>query len=175
MKAERLVFLDESGVSTALSHGQAWSPSGERAVVIAPIRAKKLTLIGAIAVDGIRGTMEVEGSMDGDAFKLFLDERLGPNLRPGDIVVMDRLRAHQVSGVEAILAKWGASALYLPPYSPEYNPIEICWAWIKRYLRKVAPSSFARLRAIMSTAWAQVTPALCKSWAAHCGYASAST
>lgn len=175
MSVQRLVFLDESGVSTALSHGQAWSPSGKKAVVIAPIRAKRLTLIGAIAIDGLRGTMEVEGSMNGEAFKHFLDETLGPNLRPGDIVVMDRLRAHQVAGVEEILAKWGASALYLPPYSPEYNPIEICWAWIKRYLRKVAPSSFARLRAIMSSAWAQVTPALCTSWAAHCGYVAAST
>lgn len=175
MKAERLVFLDESGVSTALSHGQAWSPCGEKAVVIAPLRAKKLTLIGAIATDGLRATMEVEGSMNGETFKEFLDLHLGPTLRPGDVVVMDRLRAHQVAGVEQILAARGASALYLPPYSPEYNPIEICWAWVKRYLRKIAPGSFARLRQMMVKAWEQVTPALCASWTTHCGYRVAST
>lgn len=175
MNAGRLVFLDESGVSTALSHGYAWAPSGERAVVIAPIRAKKLTVIGAIALDGVRGKMEVEGSMDGETFKTFLDEHLGPNLREGDIVVMDRLSAHRMAGVDEILAKWGASALYLPSYSPEFNPIEICWAWIKRYLRKVASSSFSRLREALARAWEQVTPELCASWARHCGYHVAST
>lgn len=175
LNAHQLVFLDESGVSTALSHGQAWSPRGEKAIVIAPLRAKRLTLIGAIGVDGLRGTMEIDGPMDGNSFKVFLDERLGPNLRPGDIVVMDRLRAHQVAGVEEILARRGASALYLPPYSPEYNPIETCWAWVKRFLRKAAPSSFTRLRQSMTQAWEQVTPQLCASWTRHCGYTVAST
>lgn len=88
---------------------------------------------------------------------------------------MARLRAHQVAGVKEFLAKWGASALQLPPSSPEYNPIETCWASIKGYLRKAAPGRLARLRAIMSSTGAQVTPALCTSWAAHCGYATEST
>lgn len=175
MNPARLVFIDESGVSTALANGYAWSPRGEKPVVIAPTRAKNLTIIGAIAVDGVRATMEVEGSMNGATFKEFLDERLGPNLRPGDVVVMDGLAAHKVAGVEEILAKWGATPLYLPPYSPELNPIEICWSWIKRQLRKTAPSSFARLRAALAKAWTTVTAELCDSWTRHCGYAMAST
>lgn len=175
MNASKLVFLDESGVSSALSNGYAWSKKGEQAVVLAPTRAKRLTLIGAIAQDGLRGTMEVDGSMTGETFKVFLDEYLGPNLRPGDIVVMDRLSAHKVAGVEAILAKWGATACYLPPYSPELNPIEVCWSWVKRLLREAAPSSFSRLRDLMPSAWARVTPDLCAGWTAHCGYRAAST
>jgi hypothetical protein len=81
MNTDELVFLDESGVSTALSNGFAWSKAGEKAVLHAPIHAKRLTIIGAIAADGLRGKMEVEGSMDGQTFKRFLDEQLGPNLR----------------------------------------------------------------------------------------------
>ena len=175
MNTDALVFLDESGVSTALSNGFAWSRAGEKAVVHAPIHAKRLTIIGAIAADGLRGKMEVEGSMDGETFKRFLDEQLGPNLRRGDVVVMDRLRAHQVAGVDEILSKWGATALYLPPYSPEYNPIEICWAWLKRTIRKVAPGSFTRLREVMTSAWASITPELCAAWTRHCGYQVVST
>lgn len=175
MNAARLVFIDESGVSTALSNGYAWAPLGEKPVVIAPIRAKKLTIIGAIALDGVRATMELEGSMNGEHFLRFLDECLGPNLRPGDIVVMDRLSAHRMAGVEETLTKWGATALYLPPYSPEFNPIEICWSWIKRILRRTAPSCFSRLRDALNAAWGQVTPALCASWTRHCGYSVAST
>ena len=86
MNTDELVFLDESGVSTALSNGFAWSKAGEKAVLHAPIHAKRLTIIGAIAADGLRGKMEVEGSMDGQTFKRFLDEQLGPNLRKGDVV-----------------------------------------------------------------------------------------
>ena len=175
MNTDELVFLDESGVSTALSNGFAWSKAGEKAVLHAPIHAKRLTIIGAIAANGLRGKMEVEGSMDGETFKRFLDEQLGPNLRKGDVVVMDRLRVHQVAGVEEILAKWGATALYLPPYSPEFNPIEICWAWIKKTIRKVAPSTFSRLREVMTRAWASITPELCTAWTGHCGYRVVST
>jgi transposase len=90
-------------------------------------------------MDGLRGQQVVRSKFDGPAFIEFLDSCLGPTLRLGDIVVMDGPRLHRVDGVAETLAKWGATPLYLPAYSPEFNPIEMCWSWMKAWVRTRSP------------------------------------
>ena len=170
LKAEQIVFLDESGVNTAMNRKYGWSRRGERVRLLCPKRGKKLTIIGAIALDGVRARRELEGALNGETFKAFLREELGPKLRKGDVVIMDQLSVHKVAGVKEIIAKYGASVLYLPPYSPELNPIEMCWSFLKSHLRSVAPRALDRLRKTLKAAWSEVTQAHCTAWTRHCGY-----
>lgn len=175
MDTSSLVFIDEAGVSTALSHNYGWAPPGETPVIERPARGKNITLIGAIGLDGVRAIRRVDGYVDGEVFIRFLKEDLGPALRPGDIVVMDGPRIHRVAGVSEALASFGATATYLPAYSPELNPIEMAWAWLKRLIRKSAPRRAERLKTAIQKYWETITPQLCQGWIRHCGYAAAST
>lgn len=169
------MFIDEAGVDVAMSRTYGWAPPGETPVIERPARGRRISLIGAIALDGCRALREVEGYVDGDEFIAFLREDLGPSLRPGDIVVMDGPSIHKVAGVEEALAERGATALYLPAYSPELNPIELAWGWIKKLLRDAAPRKLAALREHVWRLWAQVTASLCAGWVRHCGYRNQST
>jgi transposase len=175
LNSDSLVFIDEAGYSTALNFSTAWSKVGEPAVVIAPMRSPNLTVMGAIANRGAMAFKRLEGALDGATFIRWLREDLGPHLRPGDRVVMDNLRAHKVEGVVEALAEVGASPLYLPPYSPEFNPIELVWAWSKRKVRAIAPRVRKALEAILDGLGATVPTDLCQRWIAHCGYAVGST
>ena len=142
MNTPGLVFIDEAGVSSALSNNYGWAPPGEAPVIERPARGKNITLIGAIALDGVRVLSRIDGYVNGEAFVRFLREDLGPTLNPGDIVVMDGPRIHRVAGVAEALAEFNATAVYLPAYSPELNPIEMAWAWLKRLsLMKMSASS----------------------------------
>ena len=152
-----------------------WAARGERARLIQQKRGKKLTVIGAIALDGVRGISVLEGSMKGDDFNAYLRDELGPNLREGDIVVMDQLRTHKVDGVVELLEARGATALFLPRYSPEFNPIEMCWSVLKARVRGWAPRAVSRLRSTIAKAWEQVDATLCRGWIRHCGYTVPST
>ena len=171
----KLVFIDESGFKTSLNRHYGWAPVGERPIIYAPKYGRHLTIIGAIALDGVRVMHQVEGSFNGDAFVEFLDKVLGPTLNKGDIVVMDGPRLHRVAGVTEALAKHGATALYLPPYSPEFNPIEMCWALMKSWIRRWAPRAVERLTASIDKAWRRLTPEHCRAWIRHSGYAVNST
>jgi len=114
--------------------------------------------------------MTVNGAVDGAVFLAYVCEMLVPTLSPGDIVVMDNLGAHKVVGVrEAIEAK-GARVEYLPPYSPDFNPIEKCWSKIKTFLRKAKARTRADLEAALKDALLQITQADVRAWFAHCGY-----
>ena len=168
----RLVFLDEAGVDIAMSRAYGWAPPGQTPVIERPARGRRISLIGAIALDGSRALRRVEGYVNGEVFVDFLRNDLGPALHPGDIVVMDGPSIHKVEGVEEALAERGATALYLPPYSPELNPIEMAWAWIKKLLRDAPPRKLAALRERVDDLWTQVTAALCAAWIRHSGYHS---
>lgn len=100
----------------------------------------------------------------------FLETELGPQLRPGDVVVMDGPRIHRVAGVQEVIEKKGAKVLYLPPYSPELNPIEWAWSWLKRTLRKAPPRKVDRLLREVDRIWKMITTTLCKAWIRGCGY-----
>jgi transposase len=172
---KKLVFIDESGFKTNLRRNYGWAPIGVRPIIYGDKFGKNVTIIGAIALDGLRATRVIEGTLDGPGFIAFLDEDLGPALVRDDIVVMDGPRLHRVAGVEEALAAHHAKVLYLPRYSPELNPIEMCWSLMKAWVRTRAPHVASRLIDAVEEAWGKVTSELCKSWVRHCGYAVAST
>jgi transposase len=153
-----------------MSYNYGWAPPGVTPIIERPLRGKSVTLIGAIANNGPRALRRVEGTVNGEEFPWFLKDSLGPTLNQGDIVVMDGPRVHRVKGVKEALAEFGPTALYLPAYSPELNPIEMTWSWIKAKIRKAAPRKVGRLREAIAAAWNAVTQELCRSWIGHSNY-----
>lgn len=136
---ERLVFLDESYCRTGMRRGHAWSPSGQRAVAKRPMgKWTTVSLVGAIRLGERPKLMTHRGSVNGEVFLEFVQRRLTPWLRPGDLVIMDNFRTHWMLSVRDAIYAVGAQAVYLPPYSPELNPIELWWADVKRQMRKLA-------------------------------------
>ena len=115
--------------------------------------------------------MTVEGATDADVFRAYVKRVLGPTLRPGDLVVMDNLRAHKAVGVQQALARRGARLLYLPPYSPDLSPIEPCWSKVKTALRKAKARTREALDAAITPALPTVTGTDAHGWFMQCGYA----
>jgi transposase len=139
LDAAKLVFLDETGASTHMTRVRGRAPRGERCIASVPNgHWKTTTFIAALRVNEITAPMVLDGPMDGEAFLVYVREFLCPTLRPGDIVIADNLPSHKVQGVrEAIEAK-GATLRYLPPYSPDLNPIEMLFSKLKALLKKAA-------------------------------------
>jgi transposase len=129
-----------------------------------------LTTLGALARRGIVGAMTVEAATDGDVFLAYLEHVLCPPLRTGDVVVMDNLSAHKVEGVRELITARGAELLYLPPYSPDFNPIEQCWSKVKQILRSLKARTAEALEQAVAQALAAITPHDAQAWFAHCGY-----
>lgn len=126
------MFLDETGVHIAMMRSTAWAPIGQRAYDVAVRnRGTVLTVIGAIALDGVRATMTVEGGTSKEVFLEFVTQHLIPSLKPDDVVVMDNLGAHHALNVRSALNTAGVRTVFLPPYSPDMNPIEQCWSKLK--------------------------------------------
>ena len=142
---ERLIYLDESGVTTSMTRLRARCLGGARIHEATPGGPWKiLTILGAMSTRGMIATMTIEEATDTDIFLAYLDEVLCPALRPGDVVVMDNLSAHKVQGVQQRIEAAGAEVLYLPPYSPDLNPIEKAWSKLKQLLRSArAPTKEA--------------------------------
>ena len=128
-------------------------------------------MIGAINADGVGAAMSLEGAVDGEAFKLFVREVLVPKLSPGDAVVMDNLSSHKVRGVRELIEGAGARLLYLPPYSPDCNPIEPIWSKVKRILRSLGARTVEALHDAIAQALRAVTAQDCRGCIAACGYA----
>ena len=133
---ERLVYLDESGVSTQMTKRYGRALRGRRVTEATPEgNWKILTILGAMSVRGMIATMTVEAATDAEIFLAYLDHVLCPQLQPGQVVIMDNLSSHKVTGVRERIEACGASLLYLPSYSPDLNPIEKAWAKLKQQLR----------------------------------------
>ncbi len=133
---DRLVYLDESGVSTQMTRSHGRAARGLRGHAAVPGgHWKVLTILGALSCTGMLTSMTVEAATDGEVFLDFLDALLCPSLRPGDVLVMDNLNVHKVDGVRQRVEAVGARLLYLPPYSPDLNPIEKAWSKLKQLLR----------------------------------------
>jgi len=115
--------------------------------------------------------MILEGAFDGESFLAYIAEFLAPALRPGDVVVMDNLASHKVTGVVAAVEAVGARVLYLPPYSPDFNPIEMCWSKVKEYLRAQAARTRGALDDAIARGLELVTLSDLRGWFKHCGYA----
>jgi transposase len=152
---ERLIYLDESGVTTQMTRTYARGLGGARIHEATPQgHWKILTILGAISIRGMIATMTIEEPTDADIFLAYLEHVLCPELRPNDVVVMDNLSAHRVQGVRELIEATGAELLYLPPYSPDLNPIEKAWAKLKQLLR----STKARTKEALDNAITELLP-----------------
>jgi transposase len=167
----RLVFLEESGVTTEMTRRYGRTMGGARLHEGVPAgRWRTLTILGAVGISGWVATMTIEAPTDGDVFLAYLDQVLCPQLLPGQIVVMDNLAAHKVDGVAERIRNTGATLLYLPPYSPDFNPIEKCWAQLKQRLRVLKARSLPSLQDALTDALAVLTPQHSAAYFQNCGY-----
>ena len=164
--------MDETGTHIAMTREKAWSLCGTRAVGVVPRqRGKTLTVVGAIALDGVRAMMAYEGGTDRAAFLRFVTDALVPSLRPGDVVVWDNFGAHKALGVRELIEAAGATILWLPPYHPELNPIELAWTKLKRLLRTAGARCYADLAIALKRATQLITTDDTAGWLRHCGHA----
>lgn len=148
------------------------APRGERVAEGTPAgHWRTLTLLSAMSLEGMVAAMTVESPTDGDVFLAYVEQVLCPRLRPGQVVIMDNLPAHKVDGVRSLIEAAGAELLYLPPYSPDFNPIEQAWSKIKQQLRSAKARTLETLEAAITQALAQITIPNATAWFAHCGYA----
>lgn len=168
---DRLVFIDETGASTKMARRYGRSARGMRCVAAVPHgHWKTTTFVGALRATGMTAPMVLDGAMDGAAFDLYVKEVLAPTLRPGDIVVMDNLPAHKRAQVRIALEAAGAQLMYLPPYSPDFNPIEMAFAKLKAALRKAAARSINALIAAIARTLTTFEPQECTNYLAAAGY-----
>jgi transposase len=165
----RLQFVDESGVNTAMARAYAWAPRGERAVGSAPGKWESFTVIAAMGLDGVHAPLVFRGSTDAAAFASYVEDVLVPELRPGDVVVWDRLPSHQGYAAAAAVRRAGARLLFLPPYSPDSTPIERLWSKIKTYLRRVAARTKDSVYEALSEAIERVTTQDIVGWFGDAG------
>lgn len=171
LDTRRFVFVDETGVNLALTRTHGRAPRGVRVVGAVPQNyGQNLTVLAALDQRGMRAAMLVPGATDGEVFRRFVEHVLRPTLRRGDLVVWDNLGAHKAAGVAEAIAATGATLYYLPPYSPDYNPIEQAWSKVKTYLRAVGARTHRRLRGALKRALSQITKRDAVAWFAHCGY-----
>ena len=171
-----MIFIDESGAHLALTRSYARAPRNKRVYDSVPIqRWPNINIIGALGIEGILASQSVQGSVGGEMFKEFLKEELSPVLKVGHIVLMDNLSGHKVEGVRELIKERGASLIYLPPYSPDFNPIENCWSKGKAYLRKIKPRSVKELYDGIEEALATISRSNAEGWFRHCGYKAPST
>lgn len=168
---ENLVFLDEMGVLLGLTRSHARSPHGTRVYDLKPFyRGAKVTVIGAISLKQVLAVMTMNGSMDGDAFKVFIEKCLVPQLWSGAVVVMDNLPAHKIALIEPLIKAVGANVLNLSPYSPDFNPIELWWSQLKAFLRQFSPTTTIRVDTLIATALNLINPKHLQNWFTKCCY-----
>ena len=173
LRPERLVFVDETGAKTNMARLRGRCPRGQRLNATLPWgHWKTTTFVAGLRLDGLHAPMVLDGAMDGDAFRAYLEQILAPCLRPGDVVVMDNLSAHKVAGVRQAIKARGAFLLYLPAYSPDLNPIEQAFAKLKALLRKAAARSKEALWQAIAEAIDQFDPTECRNFFLNAGYGS---
>lgn len=167
----QLIFIDESGLSTKMARLRGWARQGERCHAAIPHgHWKTITFVGGLTLSGVVAPMLLDGPMDGEYFRAWVEQMLAPALKRGDIVMMDNLPAHRVAGIRPAIETVGARLLYLPPYSPDLNPIENAFAKLKAIVRAAAARSFDALEAAAARAIASILPAECANFFAHAGY-----
>ena len=168
---ERLVFIDETGASTKMARLRGRAPRGQRCRAAVPHGHWKTTpFVDALRLSGMTAPMVLDGPMNGPAFQAYVGQVLAPALRLGETVVMDNLPAHKVAGVRATIEATGASLRRLPPYSPDFNPIENAFAKLKALLRKAAARTISDLWAAIADALPRFTPDECANSSTACGY-----
>ena len=165
------MFLDESGVTTEMTRRYGWAPRPDRVSEAVPAgHWRTLTVLAALTLEGMLASMTIESPTDGDVFWAFVEQVLGPRLQPGHIVILDNLGAHKVEGVRRLIEGRGAQLLYLPPYSPDFNPIEQAWSKLKQLLRGVKARVLDQLEPAIAQTIAAITPQNAQAFFRHCGY-----
>ena len=170
---ERLVFVDEMGTNTSLHPLYAWSMRGERArCSVLRNRGPNTTLLASMTAEGMGPCLAVEGSTNAVVFETYVEKMLAPTLQPGQIVVMGNLSAHKGERVRELVESAGCELLYLPPYSPDFNPIEEAFSKVKGLLRKAEARSREALVEAMGKALDAVTARDTRGFFEHCGYSA---
>jgi len=169
IEPRRLVFVDETGVTTALTPTHAWAPRGERAVDSTPASWTTTTLIAALGLEGVRAPLAFPGATDTAAFQTYVDQVLTPELHAGDVVVFDNIKPHLGAGVTASIERAGARVLPLPPYSPDYTPIEEMYSKVKQGLRRAKARVKNDLYDALGVTLRSVTPEDILGWFRHAG------
>jgi transposase len=166
-----LVFVDESGVTRSMTRRYGRAPQGERVPGAVPLGHWEVTtLIGALALDGVRASFSVDAATDADIFQVLVEQVLQSTLHPGDVVIWDNLPAHKTPALQSLIESAQARRLPLPPYSPDFHPIEQCWSKVKEFLRAAEARTTEALEQAITQAFAHVTPADARGWFQHCGY-----
>jgi transposase len=166
-----LVFIDETGASTKMARLRGRSRRGTRCIASVPHgHWKTTTFVGALRPCGMTAPMVLDGAMDGAAFLAYVAQVLVPTLKPGDIVVMDNLPAHKPEQIRKAIEKSGAELRYLPPYSPDLNPIEMAYSKLKAFLKKAAARTIEDLWRAIAEALPRFTADECRNYLAAAGY-----
>jgi transposase len=167
----KLVFIDETGLSTKMARLRGRAVCGERCRAGVPHgHWKTTTFTGALRLTGMTAPFVYDGAMNGTAFRAYVEQVLVPTLSAGDIVIMDNLPAHKAAGVREAINRAGALLMFLPPYSPDFNPIENAFAKLKALLRAKAKRTITALWDAVATILKQFTPAECANYFAATGY-----
>lgn len=168
---QRLVFLDETWVKTNMQRPRGRAPVGQRLICEAPHgHWKTTTFLAALRVSGLTAPLVVDGAINGELFRRWVQQNLAPTLRPGDVVIMDNLASHKVAGVRQAIEQAGAEVLYLPPYSPDLNPIETVFSKFKWFVKSAARRTVDALWNACAAASHLFTEPECRRHFQHCGY-----
>jgi transposase len=170
LDAGRQIYVDEASATTDMTRRRARAPIGERAICRVPFRRwSAMTIIGAMSVNGVVASMTHEGATNAETFVTFVEAVLAPQLRSGDVVFLDNLGAHKSAEARAAIEARGATLVLLPPYSPDFNPIEKLWSKVKTWLRARAVRTMLALGYAIGEALETITPSDCRSYFASCG------
>jgi transposase len=172
--ARQYVFLDECGVTTDLIRRYGRSPRGLRLRDHAPCgHWETTTVVATLRLEGLTAPAVFDGPIDKVSFRAYVEQVLVPTLRPGDVVVLDNLAVHKQPEVRTAIEAVGARLRFLPPYSPDFNPIEQAFAKLKAFLRAARPRNFDQVTALIAIALDLFTPPECANYIRHCGYRAA--
>jgi transposase len=173
MNPAQLIFIDETWATTNMTRLRGRCQRGKRLVAAVPHgHWRTSTFVAGLRMTGLTAPLVLDGAMNGDAFRAYVDQILAPTLVPGDIVIMDNLRSHKVAGVCAAIEARGASLLYLPPYSPDLNPIEQSFAKLKALIRTAAARRRDALWNAIGQLLSRFVPHECANYFANAGYAT---
>jgi transposase len=171
LDSRRLVFVDESGSRLDSPPRYGWAPIGEKSPGKGTHgRWQTMTMLGAVALSGFRGFMTIDSGTTSEVFELFVEHQLVPNLCPGDIVILDNLSAHRSAKVRERIEAAGAELLFLPPYSPEFNPIEKVWGKLKDIVRRLPSRTRDLFDRAVATAMDAISLDNIREWTAFSGY-----
>jgi transposase len=167
----RFKFVDETSVNLTYTRRYGRAPGGRRVNAAVPLHnGPNVPVVAAVSAQGVEAVRELDGAVNTASFAVYLDQVLGPGLQPGDVVVLDNLPVHKAAGRAELVEARGARLLYLPPYSPDFTPIELAFSKLKTHLRTAAARTREALTSALQAAVAWITAEDAQNWFGHCGF-----